>query len=51
MGEAVLAGMILATKLSVVRKVCKVETLNEILKIYNANNLNYTYKQYSKKIR
>tara|TARA_A100001011_G_C14206361_1_gene797964 strand:+ start:7 stop:1119 length:1113 start_codon:yes stop_codon:yes gene_type:complete len=48
-GEAVLAGMILATKLSVVRKVCKVETLNEILKIYNANNLNYTYKQYSKK--
>ena len=33
-GEAVLAGIILATKLSIIKKVCKLQTLSEILKIY-----------------
>ena len=44
-GEAVLNGMILATRLSVYRKVCSVKSLNEIEKIYNDNNLSYTYKK------
>ena len=46
-GEAVLSGMILATRLSVIKKVCKLETLDEIVKIYKSNNLNYTLKKYS----
>ena len=45
-GEAVLAGMILATKLSVIKKVCNKKTLNEIMDIYKANNLNYTFDKY-----
>jgi len=47
-GEAVLAGMILATKLSVVKNVCNKKTLYELLKIYEENNLNYTLKKYLK---
>tara|TARA_B100001093_G_scaffold319008_1_gene304387 strand:- start:1337 stop:2443 length:1107 start_codon:yes stop_codon:yes gene_type:complete len=46
-GEAVLAGMILATKLSVAKNLCTNKTLEEILKIYQKNNLNYTIKKYS----
>ena len=46
-GEAVLSGMILATKLSVLRKVCSLNTLNEIKNIYIKNNLNYLYERYS----
>jgi len=45
-GEAVLAGMILATKLSVIKKVCSKKTLIELIKIYKSNNLDYTYKKY-----
>ena len=48
-GEAVLSGMILATKLSVAKKFCKSEYLNELLKIYDDNNLSYTYKKFSNK--
>ena len=48
-GEAVLAGMLLATKLSVIKKICSIKTLNEIKKIYKQNNLDYTYKKYSYK--
>tara|TARA_Y100000389_G_scaffold204621_1_gene258408 strand:- start:102 stop:1211 length:1110 start_codon:yes stop_codon:yes gene_type:complete len=47
-GEAVLSGMILATKLSLVKKVCNTNTVDEIKKIYNENNLNYTYAKYFK---
>tara|TARA_B100000575_G_scaffold265410_1_gene241947 strand:- start:706 stop:1818 length:1113 start_codon:yes stop_codon:yes gene_type:complete len=43
-GEAVLIGMILATKLSILKKICKVETLSKIMKIYTENNLNYILK-------
>ena len=46
-GEAVLTGMILATKLSVFKKTCNLKVLNEILEIYKENNLNYTLKNYS----
>ena len=45
-GEAVLAGIILATKLSVIKKVCSKNTLNEIKQIYESNHLNYTLNKY-----
>ena len=40
--------MILETKLSIVKKVCKLETLKKIQEIYNINNLDFTYKKFSK---
>ena len=43
-GEAVLTGMILAIKLSILKRNCKKEVLNKITEIYNLNNLNYTLK-------
>jgi len=46
-GEAVLVGMILATKLSVLEKICSLNTLKELIKIYKANNLDYLIKMYS----
>jgi len=46
-GEAVLAGMILATKLSVINNSCNRKTLSDILEIYNSNGLNYILKKYS----
>ena len=46
-GEAVLSGMILATKVSLIKKVCNRPVLDEIKKIYNNNDLSYTYKRYS----
>ena len=46
-GEAVLSGMILATKLSVVKKVCLPKTLDQIKNIYSKNNLDFTFKKYS----
>jgi 3-dehydroquinate synthase/shikimate kinase/3-dehydroquinate synthase len=49
-GEAVLSGMILATKLSVLKKICSTKTLDKIKNIYSQNNLDYTYRKYSKKI-
>jgi len=48
-GEAVLSGMILATKLSVIKKVCSARTLQVIKNIYLSNNLGYTFKKYSEK--
>ena len=46
-GEAVLSGIILATRLSVIKKVCSPKTLRQIKDIYIQNNLDYTYKKYS----
>ena len=46
-GEAVLIGMILAIKLSIVTKVCKNKILSELLQIYEKNKLNYLMKNYS----
>ena len=47
-GEAVLSGMILATRLSVIKKTCSAKVLQKISDIYLQNNLNYTFKKYSK---
>ena len=46
-GEAVLSGMILATKLSALKKICSLKTLNEIKNIYIKNNLQHTFKKFS----
>ena len=46
-GEAVLSGMILASNLSLIKKVCSIQVVDKIKKIYNDNNLAYTYKKYS----
>ncbi len=46
-GEAVLSGMILATKLSVIKKSCNLKILHELKKIYEENKLSYTYQEYS----
>ena len=48
-GEAVLSGMILATKLSVLKKVCSIKTLDQMKNIYIKNSLDFTYRKYSKK--
>ena len=45
-GEAVLSGMILALRLSLVMKTCKKNVIKEIKEIYDNNNLSYTYKKY-----
>ena len=47
-GEAVLSGMILATRLSVAKNICSKKTLRAVTNIYVKNNLDYTYKKYSK---
>ena len=46
-GEAVLSGMILASRLSFLKKICNYNTLKEIENIYKKNNLTYTYKNFS----
>ena len=47
-GEAVLSGMMLATKLSVIKKVCSPKIFLRIKNIYLKNSLDYTFKKYSK---
>ena len=47
-GEAVLAGMILATKLSVIKKVCNQKTLKDLMEIYTTNGLSYSFSKYKK---
>ena len=46
-GEAVLSGIILATKISLIKKICNKRILEEIKQIYYNNNLTYTYKKYA----
>ena len=48
-GEAVIMGMMMATKLSYVKKLCSLNTLNQLKKIYNSNNLKYDIKKIFKK--
>ena len=48
-GEAVLIGMLLATKLSVKKGLCSHKTLNEIENIYQTNKLPSNLNQYFKK--
>ena len=45
-GEAVLSGMFLETRLSVIKKICSLKVFNEIKNIYTLNNLSYTFKKY-----
>ncbi len=47
-GEAVLSGIILATRLSIIKKVCNFKILKRIQKIYVDNNLSYTFKRFNK---
>ena len=47
-GEAVLAGMVLATKLSVIKKVSNINTLRDLIEIYTSNNLEYSFNKYKK---
>jgi 3-dehydroquinate synthase len=44
-GEAVIMGMMMATKLSHVKKICSLDTLNQLKKIYVSNNLKYDIKK------
>ena len=46
-GEAVLTGMILAIKLSILKKSCNIKTLNEVKNLYIDNDLIYTLKNIS----
>ena len=48
-GEAVIIGMMLATKLSYIKKICNLKTLNEIKEIYEINNLKYKLENFFKK--
>ena len=48
-GEAVLSGMILATRLSVIKKTCSSKILKQISNIYIRNNLINIFKKYSNK--
>ena len=47
-GEAVLTGMILAIKLSILKQNCNKKTLKEVMYLYKKNNLLYTLKEISK---
>jgi 3-dehydroquinate synthetase len=46
-GEAVLSGMILAIKLSILKKKCSHKILNQVLNLYKKNNLTYLLKNLS----
>tara|TARA_B100000965_G_scaffold281508_1_gene239397 strand:+ start:4211 stop:5326 length:1116 start_codon:yes stop_codon:yes gene_type:complete len=48
-GEAVLIGMMMATKLSVIKKTTSIKTLNLLKDIYLRNNLNHDLKKILKK--
>ncbi len=48
-GEAVLSGMILESRLSYLKKICNHQTIKDIKKIYDQNNLSFTYKKFNSK--
>ena len=48
-GEAVIMGMMMATKFSYIKKLCSLDTLNQLKHIYESNNLKYDIKKYFKK--
>ena len=48
-GEAVIMGMMLAVKLSYIKKACKKNLVNEISEIYEKNRLNYKIEKFFKK--
>ena len=48
-GEAVIMGMMIAAKLSYIKKLCSLNTLNKLKQIYNFNNLKYDIRKHFKK--
>jgi 3-dehydroquinate synthase len=48
-GEAVLIGMMIATKLSYLKKICNQKTVVELIKVYEKNKLNYKLSNVFKK--
>ena len=44
-GEAVIMGMMIATKLSYLKKICTLQTLKQLKNIYTSNNLKYDIKK------
>ena len=48
-GEAVLIGMMIATKLSYLKKICSLKTVEELTEIYDQNKLNYKLGKFFKK--
>ena len=48
-GEAVIMGMMMAARLSYLKKICNLNTLNELKNIYNSNGLKYDIKKIFKK--
>ena len=48
-GEAVIMGMMMATKLSYIKKLCSLNVLNQLKNIYKSNNLEYDIKKIFKK--
>ena len=48
-GEAVIMGMMMATKFSYLKKICNLNTLNDLKEIYDSNNLKYDIKKFFKK--
>ena len=48
-GEAVIMGMMMATKLSYLKKICKLNTLTQLKNIYTSNNLKDDIKKIFKK--
>ena len=48
-GEAVIMGMMMAAKLSYVKKLCSIKTINQVNDIYKFNNLKHDIKKYFKK--
>ena len=47
-GEAVIMGMMMAAKLSYIKKLCSLKTLDQLKQIYSINNLKYDIKKYFK---
>ena len=48
-GEAVIMGMMMATRFSYIKKLCSLDTLNQLKDIYDSNNLKYNIKKFFKK--
>tara|TARA_B110000971_G_scaffold11718_1_gene11072 strand:+ start:6232 stop:7341 length:1110 start_codon:yes stop_codon:yes gene_type:complete len=47
-GEAVIMGMMMAAKLSYIKKICTLQTLIDLKNIYESNNLKYDIKKFFK---
>ena len=48
-GEAVIIGMMMAIKLSHIKKICSTQTMNKVLQVYRKNKFNYKIENFFKK--